>query len=425
MRKFADFGIFSLAVIFFITVFRPVCMAADLAESGVQVKALAAEGETTQARVTVKKANGGPKVNTLQVDYPGSTILSTTASLSVKKGFYKIELLENGRTSLILKAQGRKTVQGSGRLSVNAAGLVQFRVLAKNAKDVVLQLSFSSTGVVKPEKSTETVSSASASAGSKDSVSMTLTCLAGKNCRLQVRNMSTDKAYRNISFQIDYQMMELEGSVQKSKRGIIEDVLSPNKAGEWPLGLVFGEPPRDIRIKLLTFEAIDPSTAAASGPDRPKNNVLPLINSEKPQKSETTAAPMPAELPGQLIPTAAQIILMRFFESGHGSLDYNKRMYATEFPAADVHFINWELNLHHPDFGKILEYDIEAAWRNADCSLIAKRTNHVFLEPHLEMNSLTDAWGSMFAGKFWKPGAYSVDLYITGKKIASAGFKIY
>jgi hypothetical protein len=43
----------------------------------------------------------------------------------------------------------------------------------------------------------------------------------------------------------------------------------------------------------------------------------------------------------------------------------------------------------------------------------------------LEMNSLTDARGSMFAGKFWKPGAYSVDLYITGNKIASADFKVY
>jgi hypothetical protein len=49
----------------------------------------------------------------------------------------------------------------------------------------------------------------------------------------------------------------------------------------------------------------------------------------------------------------------------------------------------------------------------------------VFIEPDWDMPSITYSWGSAFAGKYWKPGEYTVDLYIAGNKIASAGFKIY
>jgi hypothetical protein len=238
-----------------------------------------------------------------------------------------------------------------------------------------------------------------------------------------VRNISTTKAYRNILFQIDYNVMELEETIERSKRGTIEEVLFPGKVGDWPIGLVFGKPPRDIKIKLVTAEEIDPATVAAPGPGQPKNNILPLISPEKEKKSGAVDIPVP--IPGQIIPASDQILSMRFFESGYGSRPQNQRIYLTEFLAADVRFINWELNLRHPAPGKRLEYDIEAAWRNADGSLLAKRINHVFIEPDWDTPSLTYSWGSAFAGKYWKPGTYSVDLYIGGNKIASAGFKVY
>jgi hypothetical protein len=424
MREFAKLNIIFLTTCFLITAFCPACPAATLKENGMLVKAVAAEGKITQALVTVKTANGGPKMNNLQVDYPGSTILSVTASLSVKKGSYKVELLENGRTSFTLRADGRKTVKGSGKMTVNDVGSVQYRVLARQARGVVLDLSFSTPVLPEPARPDRTVSSGRSTDGNEDSVMLALTCLAGKNCRLQVRNMSKTMAYRNILFQVDYDMMELERTVKKSKRGTIEDVLFPGKAGDWPIGLVFGEPPRGIKIKLVTAEAIDPAIIAAPGPDQRKNDVRSLVPVEtQPQSDPVANAPAPQ--PGQIIPAIDQILSMRFFESGYGALPHNQRIYLTEFLAADVRFINWELNLHHPAPGKRLEYDIEAAWRNADGSLITKGINHVFIEPDWDFPSLTYCWGSAFAGKYWKPGAYSVDLYIAGNKIASAGFKVY
>ena len=349
MRKFAVLNIFFLAFVFLIAALCPVGEASVLVENGTLVKARVAEGKITQALITVT-ADGGPKLNTLQVDYPELSILAVTASLSVKKGSYKVELLENGRTSLTLNADGRKTAKGSGSLSVNATGEVQYRVLAKNAKDVVFELSFSPPVVPEVVRSSQAVSAGKSAEGTEEGLTLALTCLAGKDCRLQARNMSRTKAYRGILFQVDYSMLETDEFVEKSNGAPSETFFSRAKWGDWPIGLVFGGPPRDIKIKLVKAEEIDPATVTTAGPGRPQNSVRLLSSSDKQPKGGVVD--LPVAQPGQYFPTSSQIISMRFFESGYGSLAHKQRAYAAEFVAADVRFINWELNLHLSGAGK-------------------------------------------------------------------------
>ncbi len=282
MKEFAKSSGFFLAGILLSIVLSSACLAGELKEKSLRVSPSVSGGKITASKVMIKAANGGPNVNTLQLDYPDSTILITTVSLTVKKGFYKIELLEKGKSTLTLKAQNGKTVKGSGRLSVNAGGTVQYRVTAKKAKDVVFDFSFSQLSA--PDESR--VSRTSSEVVESDGLNLRLTCSTGKNCLLQVQNMSRSKAYRNILFRIDYKMMTREGTIEKSKSGGIEDALSPNKTGEWPIGLVFGETPKDIKVLLIKADEVDSAAITAPGIDQQKNSIIPLVSTENQKEKD-------------------------------------------------------------------------------------------------------------------------------------------
>jgi hypothetical protein len=103
--------------------------------------------------------------------------------------------------------------------------------------------------------------------------------------------MSRYKAYRNILFRIDYKMMTRDGTIEKSKSGGIKDVLLPGKTGEWPIDLVFGEPPKDIKTSLIKADAADPAGITVHDNDQRKNSVVPVISSEKLTESDATKKP--------------------------------------------------------------------------------------------------------------------------------------
>ncbi len=259
-------------------VFSSTCFAAKYAEKGLQATPLVTGGKITGVKIIIKEATGGPKINILQLNYPGSTELITNASLTAKKGLYKIELLEADKPSLTLTAQGGKTVKGSGRMSVSASGAVQYRVTAKKAKNIVLNLSFSPV-VTREDQRISTASAVEKkSLGKEDGINLKLICTAGKNCLLQAQNMSSSKAYQNILFRIDYKMMTRESTIERSKSGSIEDVVLPDKTGEWPIDLVFGEPPKDIWVSFLKADTVDPSLINAQAGDQRKKSLIPLFN---------------------------------------------------------------------------------------------------------------------------------------------------
>jgi hypothetical protein len=278
MRCFAKSGIFFLGGILLFIVFSSACLAAKYEEDGLQVTSLVSGGKIAGVKVMINAANGGPKINVLQLNYPYPTVLMTTASLTVKKGFYKIELLEKDKPSLTLTSQDGKTVKGDDRLSVSASSALQYRVTAKKAKNVVFNLFFSPM----PDKLRVSRTSSEENLSSDgNGLKLKLNCIAGKNCALQVQNMSRSKAYRNILFRIDYKMMTRESTVEKSKSGGIEDVLLSDKTGEWQLDLVFGEPPKDIKVSLIKADAVDPAGITAPGADQ-HNSVIPLTNIKSP-----------------------------------------------------------------------------------------------------------------------------------------------
>ncbi|MGV8058131.1 MAG: hypothetical protein AB2L12_08935 [Smithellaceae bacterium] len=297
MKCFNKKIIFFLAGAFVFIFSSSLCLAAELEEKGLQVDRSLTGGKVTLVKVIINAAEGGPKVSTLQLDYPASTILITSATLTVKKGSYKVELLENDKASLTLTAKAGKTVKGDCRLSVDAQGAVQYRVTAKKAKDVAFDLSF------KPAQDDLRVSQAYSEeklSEEGDGLNLSLACVAGKNCRLQAQNMSPSKAYRNILIQIDYKVMAREDALEKSRSCIIKGVLLPGKTGDWPISLVFGEPPKDMKISLITVDEVDPDEVTPPLTEQQKDMVIPLMSLESQKKSDVKAEPAAPSKPAPL-----------------------------------------------------------------------------------------------------------------------------
>lgn len=280
MKNINKIGIICLWIIFLQTVFCSMCPAAVLTEKGLKIKKSVEEGEIITAKIMIKEAHGGPQVNNLQTNYPPSTELMVSASLTAQKGFYQVELLSNGKTSLTITAENGKTVKDSGEISVDKSGSIQYRVLAQKAKDIILDLSFSPVAVQK-EIRPNTVSSSEKMSGSREGLNLSMICTAGKNCILKLQNTNKSEAYKNILFQVDYNMMVEEGTMEKIKRGIIEDTILPEKTGEWSIGLVFGEPPRIVKIKLISANAVDPATVSGADQNKPKKTVILNVVSER------------------------------------------------------------------------------------------------------------------------------------------------
>ena len=115
--------------------------AAKLDESNIHISQSVNEGKVSGAKITVDTSNGGPEIVRMQADYPPDTVIQVEASLTVKEGSYKVELLNKGKASLVLTAKDGKVAKGKGKMSAIANGDVEYRVTSKNAKKAYLELS--------------------------------------------------------------------------------------------------------------------------------------------------------------------------------------------------------------------------------------------------------------------------------------------
>jgi hypothetical protein len=461
MKNIQKINYFILAIIFFVLAFSTIAEAAKLRESGMQLTPSMEGDKVTSAAITIESASGGPTTNSLKVGYPKATVLKASVSVTNKSGIYRITFIEKGKKKLSLSAKNGKSAKGSVLVTVNAAGAIQYSVTAIKAKNIDLNISFSPVDakmekVVKAEKKKEAtagnkadlkngkkimpaanaevvekvssnkVPTASSLSSDRD-IKLALSCLPGKNCRLRLQNSSSSKAYINISFEIEYKMMTSREDKESVKVGTIEEAVLPNKVSEWPLGLVFGEVPKDIKISLVKAEAIDPAAAILFNVDQGKYSSRPLASKEKKKKIEqgTAKSTTQTSMFGKIIPTSKQFVSLQFFESGADAVPYDARKYNTQFAAKNVRFINWELNTRHPAPGNRIDYDIEAVWIRSDGSLYARQTLRTYMNADWESPYASYSWGNDVAGAVWQPDTYTVDLYVGGAKIASGSFRVY
>jgi hypothetical protein len=86
--------------------------------------------------VRISKANGSAEQE-IEIESGGGLILEADVTLSVGKGTYRIELLdEEGQVTLSLEASDGQAVSGHGQMVADAFGEANYRVTATEAEDV-------------------------------------------------------------------------------------------------------------------------------------------------------------------------------------------------------------------------------------------------------------------------------------------------
>ena len=137
----------------------------------------------------------------------------------------------------------------------------------------------------------------------------------------------------------------------------------------------------------------------------------------------------PVDLPGRggttgYIPSLqARVTAFRFFESAYHAMPPEQRVYNQRFVRTTSRFIHWELRLEHPAPGRRLPFTIEQFWYGADGRLFSRQRLPRFLDADWIGSEHHHSYGWNEPGR-WPAGAYHVEVYIAGTKVASGSFEI-
>jgi len=90
---------------------------------------------------------------------------------------------------------------------------------------------------------------------------------------------------------------------------------------------------------------------------------------------------------------------------------------------ANTRYVNWQLDLHHPQHSSRIDFAIEALWYNPEGRLFYRNTINSFVEPGWTYSYHNNGWGNIAGGAF-QPGNYRVEFRVGGAKVATGNFQI-
>jgi hypothetical protein len=128
---------------------------------------------------------------------------------------------------------------------------------------------------------------------------------------------------------------------------------------------------------------------------------------------------------GSITPLKGRVNSLRFFDAGPPASRAAQRRYASQFPRA-TRSIGWEIDVKHAASGRWLPVTFEAFWYYVDRGgrrLVQRKVLQTavladWTDTHFFDDSDPSSTGS------WQTGSYRVELYVEGKKVASASFEI-
>jgi hypothetical protein len=154
-----------------------------------------------------------------------------------------------------------------------------------------------------------------------------------------------------------------------------------------------------------------------------------------------SAADVCAQSPTGYIPSIkAKVISLRFFETPPppNVLPRARRIYSNRFSRPQVRRIFWELSLEHPAPGRRVDFTIDSMWYSPTSTGQGTRLS---MQASLQRDWTWSYWhyGGEVIGKWkvlepsgrmynkeepWPIGAYRVDIYVVGTKVASGAFEV-
>lgn len=122
----------------------------------------------------------------------------------------------------------------------------------------------------------------------------------------------------------------------------------------------------------------------------------------------------------------AKVTEVKLYEGGYNGPPKRQRSYRTSFSRTATRYVYYELNLKHPMPFMRKDFTIESVWFNPSGHEIFRKNNQSYIKDNWTSSHHTSGYGwRQTSSSYWSSGAYRVDLYVNGKKIASEKFTIY
>ncbi len=135
--------------------------------------------------------------------------------------------------------------------------------------------------------------------------------------------------------------------------------------------------------------------------------------------------PIPAPDPENILTVLnAEVTELKFFEGEDTPPVLEERVYANRFAKETSRYIYWKLLLEFPSPQHRIDFSIEAVYSRDDGAIFAQHSTDCSVEPgwHNSYHFRGQGWDDP---GHWPVGAYRVDLFSEGVKVASGSFEIY
>lgn len=119
---------------------------------------------------------------------------------------------------------------------------------------------------------------------------------------------------------------------------------------------------------------------------------------------------------------SATVTALKFYESS--GEDPKEKTYRTRFEGSSTRYISYELNLRLPAQRTRVDFPLTAIWYRADGTELTRQSRDARVEADWTTSMHYAGWGSPNPGT-WARGYYRLDLFSSGKKVASDWFEVY
>lgn len=121
----------------------------------------------------------------------------------------------------------------------------------------------------------------------------------------------------------------------------------------------------------------------------------------------------------------ASIVSLRFFEKAPDEVvGEGRRQFSRTFPLARTRGVFWELSLTHPPAGQRRHFKIHSVCLRPDGEIFAEGDLNSYVEENWGKSTHLYGWGFPDPGKWPQAGAYTVQLFVDGRKVATGSFSL-